>query len=543
MRPRASRSEEMRNVASRAALALWLALSGCEPAPRAQGAISREPPARQAPSHYLGEWFPIADGQCRVTLAQAALTEPRARAKGAVAEDVHVVETRWECRTRDDARVSPRALFPELTSVLRWVDASSESHPPSERTLLTHRADDALVFEVAPDRTGLVRPRHYDAHSGEPEGTRERQRAHLNVEIEGRRVVIAAWPRSHDDALDRFLDSLARTLATEVPFETLTETGEAHDSLVDAAALTRRAIALFGPRRLVVQAIETVEGQPRVTFGLEQLAHPGSVPSLRFELTRGAASWSLLRLLDPESVRVSLDCTEARRRLQARADDLRWTRVHAPQATTKDGPKQAKTDEAVCNALSVILPSSCDETDPKLLAEALRVGTRCSATSELGLDPSEPAPLPPDLQITLMRGRAASSLDRQPRYTLTMARDGRVRFTGRAWVNTHAPREGRTSERLLGALYGQLLRIAWFTRPVREERRRCGLEDEGRGDVFSVRAFGRTHAVRDRDGCRGPFTESELDLLRRAIERTAAVEAWTTPGAASDAQIWLVAAE
>jgi hypothetical protein len=64
--------------------------------------------------------------------------------------------------------------------------------------------------------------------------------------------------------------------------------------------------------------------------------------------------------------------------------------------------------------------------------------------------------------------------------------------------------------------------------------------------VIRVVADGRDRVVRDRDGCRAPFSAHELGALRRAIEHAGGVAAWTAPspdGVIRDDQIWVVAAE
>lgn len=536
-------------------LALLLVLLGCGPhEPRRAGA----PPSPATPTHYLDEWFELGDAsqtRCRLTAAEPALTELATPSEGLVAEDLHVVSASFACESAGGAAVSVH----DLAARMAWVDEARAPHAHSTRTKLSRvkpgqRAPEQLVFEVPEGREGLLRARTYDAKTGEPAGTRELRGARLRVtraavspasgiassaaasmlgtaakQADAAPLVIAPWPRLHDRALDAFLDRLARTLATDAPFETLSASPEGHAALASASTLYKRVYERFTPKLLAVRAIENLEGQPRLTLTLESSAAAAPIASFEFELTLHQGEPSIVRQLDLEAAKRALDCAVDKTDFAARAE-----RARAEQKSA-----------TFCNALGVLLPLHCGATDPALLADALRIGTRCGNDGELGLDIHEALAAPLDFEVKLRTGRASgSSLDSVPRYAVTIARSGQVRFEGQQWVGARGAHEGRTSDALLSALAGLVARLGWFDRPAAEGAR-CASSDE-RGDVLTVRAGGRERSVRDRDGCRGGFSSADLTVLRRAIERVGAVKVWTAPSFSPlerDAEIWVVAAE
>jgi hypothetical protein len=491
------------------------------------------------PTHFLDEWFAVGGGRCRLTAAEPALTEPAKTVAGQVAEDLHVVDASFACEDAEGATVSVHRLPAQLS----YVDEARGVHAPSTRTKLGLRQRDHVLFEVPAGQDGLLRARTYDARTGEPTGARERRAARLVVaqavpgsraeapasraEQPGTLTAIAPWPRLHDHALDSFLDRLAHTLATEAPFETLSDSPEGHAAVARATELYQRALTKLAPRLLAVRAIESREGQPRLTLRLEAGSTSAPVVSFEFELVVHAGEPTIVRLLDLAATQNDLEC----------ALDLRDVRARGERALSE------QHTSTFCNALGVALPGSCSSADQTLLRDALRIGTRCGRDGELGLDVHEPAPAASDFEVRLRRGRGQGVLDSAPRYTVTLMRSGLVRFDGQHWVSARGAHEGRTSQALLSALSGLVLRLGWFDRPPHDVAR-C--PNDERGDSISVRAAGRERSVRDREGCRGSFSAEELALLRRVIERIGAVNVWTTPALSPlerDAEIWVVAAE
>ena len=485
-----------------------------------------------APTHFLDEWFALGSGRCRLNAAEPALTEPEKTLPGRVAEDLHVVDASFACEDAEGATIS----LHKLPARLSYVDEAGGVHAISTRTKLGRRQRERVLFEVPAGQDGLLRARTYDARTGEPTGPRERRAARLLVapEAPGARgdepttaIAIAPWPRQHDRALDSFLDRLAHTLATEAPFETLSDSPEGHAAVASATELYQRALKELAPKLLAVRAIESREGQPRLTLRLETGSTSAPVASFEFELVLHDGEPTIVRLLDLAATRSDLECALELRDLFARGE-----RARSEQHTG-----------TFCNALGVALPGSCVGADQTLLRDALRIGTRCGHDGVLGLDVHEAVPAPSDFELRLRRGRAQGALDSAPRYAVTLARSGLVRFEGQHWVSARGTHEGRTSEALLSALSGLVLRLGWFERPA-PDAARC--TNDERGDLISVRAAGRERSVRDREGCRGGFSADELMVLRRAIERVGALHVWTTPALSPlerDAEIWVVAAE
>lgn len=541
-----------------------------------------------APTHYLDEWFAVGTARCRLTGAEHALTEPIQPPAGRVAEDLHVVDATFACEDASGATVAvstlplrmsysdeqlglhPPSTRTKLGQALRARGTTRDSSSLARATrgaalaarggLRVDTPPDHVLFEVPAGQDGLLRARSYDARSGDPTGARERRAARLLISplapsaqsheradgVQGAALetlatpraraeaapsaastVLAPWPRLHDRALDSFLDRLAHTLAVETPFETLSDSPEGHAAIASATELYQRALSLLSPKLLVVRAIESREGQPRLTLRLESGVTGAPLASFEFELVLHDGEPTIVRLLDVEATRDELDCALELRDLRARSE-------------------RARSDSRAavyCNALGVSLPGACPDADRALLKDALRIGTRCGRDGELGLDVYESDSAPSDFEVRLRRGRADGALDSAPRYTVTLTRSGQVRFDGQQWVAAPGAHEGRTSTALLSALSGVVHRLGWFERPA-PDASRCASDE--RGDVISVRAGGRERSVRDRAGCRGAFSADELSLLRRAITRVSALDVWTVPALspfAPDAEIWVVAAE
>ena len=501
----------MKHALATCVLALGYAVAAC-----GRAAPPPPPPARApAPTHYLDEWFDVGAARCRIERAERTLLEQHV-GEGQVAEDVLMVDTRWACIDAAQKAVDVATLLPKHGPV-SWLDDRHATHLRSPR----RGARNHVYFAVPTQHDGLLRPRKFDAGSGAPEGTRELREARITL---AGHVVVAPWPRIHDQRLDARIDQLVRTLATDAAVDAPGE----RDALALASAVYRSARATFAPRRVALRRLETVEGQPRLVLGFERSTSEQLLAQrfeLAFELAIDADGPRVLRMIDPEGARAQLACAEARRSLAAR--------VARPGT------------DAQCNVVKTLLPGRCDELSPALLAQALEVGTRCGDAGAVGLDPDDVSVVAPrDLEVQLRRGRSLASLDRSPRYQLTLRADGEVHFQGEHWVSRIGPSSGRTSARLLGALYAHVMRLGWFERPEPHTTRRCHADEYG--DVLRIHADGRERGVRDREGCRQGFSARELESLRLAIERVGGVDAWTAPGVElgrREDQIWVVAAE
>ncbi len=485
-----------------AELALLAALSAC--------AAEVKPVAKPIPepTHYLGETFQIADAECQLVRALPALTEPRLRPIGRPPEDIAVVAVELACKP---------VHAKSLPLKLRWIDDFGREYGASTRTALTERTPDASIFEVPRAQSGVSTSRRYDAKTGDPRGQRERRRARLIAEDDEHSVVIAPWARRHDANFDAFLDRLARTLAGGAPFDTLSDSEQGHSAIRAAAELYQRVL----PRaeQLVVRT-----ALPQITLALEQ-AGGAELTSFQFQLELERAEPRVAGALGLDFSRTAVQCTEDGASVRARVEQLR------PRAGD-------------CNALGTLLPGECAEQDATLLRDALRVATLCELDAKLGLD-TRAAAAPADFELRLRRTRTFARMERAPHYGLVVQRNGRVLFDGQQRIKAVGAHEGRTSYQMVAALAERFVRMGWFER---QSEQACRATDD-RGDVIEVRMAGRTRGLRDRDGCRGGFTARELELTRAAIERAVGVEAWldepapSTPRAARDSEIWVVAAE
>lgn len=502
------------------AIALIATLGCHDPAP----SVAPASPER-GPTQYLDEWFTLGHARCRVAAVERILVEQRS-GNGRLPEDVFMVDARWVCEAAG-GRAVPVAEVLQKAGAIAWVDDRGVAHARASARP-GEPAEGHLRFAVPAERDGLPRPRKYDAVTGAPQGPRELRRARLTVRTAEAEIAIAPFPRLHEPALDRLLDALVRALVTTEPVDALARDERARTSLREARQLVQEARGLFGPQLVALASLSEQEGQPRLVLTLERSHTEESIAkSLRFvfELALVAGSPTVLRLIDPEGMRQRLGCVAARRALLSR---IGQRALHGP----------------VCNVSALFLPGSCEEADPDLLAEALRYGGHCGA-DDAPLTPADPSELPDDFAVRVVRGRPRGALDRTPRYALSVVRSGEVRFVGEHWVRSAAQSTGRAPEAALAALYAHIGRLGYFARPD-PERRPSACQGNDQGDVIRVVADGRDRVVRDRDGCRPPFTALELATLRRAIERVAGVDAWTAPapdGAIRDDQIWVVAAE
>ncbi|HEX5660455.1 MAG TPA: hypothetical protein VFX59_24840 [Polyangiales bacterium] len=457
------------------------------------------PKPTPAPTHYLGETFQLGSAACQLVRAAPALTEPRLRPIGRPPEDIAVVAVALACAAGSN---------------VRWLDDARIEHTPSTRTALSERAPELTVFEVALRSAGASTPRRYDAKTGDPRGTRELRRARLLVD----ELVIAPWPRQHDDTLDGFLDQLARTLASGAPFDTLSDSEEGHAAIRAAAELYQRIVARSD--QLVVRTI----GLPRITLALEQ-AGGAELTSFQLELDLSRGQPRVLRAHGLDTSRADVQCSEDAASVRARVEQL-------------------KPREGDCNALGTLLPGSCPEQDPTLVRDTLRVSTHCELDPALGLDTRAPA-APADFELRFRRTRTFARMERAPHYGLVVQRNGRVLFDGQQRVKALGAHEGRTSYQMVAALADRFSRTGWFER---QDGETCRASDD-RGDQLEVRMNGRARTLRDRDGCRGGFTARELELARAAIERAVGMGAWlddpgpSTPRTMRDSEIWMVAAE
>lgn len=504
---------------------LLAALCACQPPPDRKA--SARAPAVEAPTHYLGESFQIAGAHCRLLTAEPALTEPRARPIGRPPEDLSVVALQMRCEDAQGEQVS----IDKLPCRLRWLDDSAGEHLRSTRSLLSERDPERIVFEVPSERAGVPRPRRYDAKSGDPLGARERRQARLAIEEpddSARRIaLIAPWQRLHDGGFDVFLDRLARTLASDAQFDTLSDGERGHAAIRSAAELYQRVVARA--ERLVVSALDLRDNGGTATLTLERGGSgQRALANFVFEL-QGSREPKVVQLLALDETRNAVQCVEQRAQLAAKLES-------APATTAGD-----------CNLLGIVVPARCQDVEPALLRDALRVGTHCMAGDAalgLKLGAGEPAR---EFELRYRRGRAFASLDRAPRFALSISRNGRVQFEGQQRVSAQGVHEGRTSAQLVAALADLVQRVGWFTR--QEANGRVCTANDDRGDSFDVRLDGRERMLRDREGCRGGLSERELAQVRRAIERVAGVAPWvrvpepSQPSSRREAEIWMVAVE
>jgi hypothetical protein len=336
---------------------------------------------------------------------------------------------------------------------------------------------------------------------------------------------------------------LARALAGGTPLASLARDAEAERGLEELATIYDEVRRRFQPARLELSDLSARSaGERAITLSLTRPRnHESAFEVARFVLTLSQTEAGALRVRsfdNRDAARNALDCDGLK-------DDLRRALTLLPPAS-----KHGQT----CNALGLLLPAPCNELEAPLLSRALAVGARCGEPFETRVEARGPArkpnkaktgALPSDFQITLRRGRPQSGLDRSPRYVVSLFHGGQVVFHGKHWVESQERADGRTDLGLLACLYEQIRALDFFARRGGEySAERCSPTDE-QGDVMTVVAGDRQRMVLNRDGCRGPFSESELTDLRRQIERIAGLSAWTQKGLANiadrEAEQWAIA--
>lgn len=494
------------------------------------GCIEREKPREKPLSRAadvtvcLREDFAVTERvTCQVTSAEPVLTEV---ANQAPFEDLLVAKLTLACRDEQGRELSAREALPEA-AILSVRDTSGHYHAPSLRTRISEHEPDALVFEV-PDATLILpTPHRYAAESGERLGKRAVDAGALRITLHERVVDVELRERALDAAFARFLDELARSV---------TRPGAADDSspLGRVRALYVAARERFQPRVLALRDAAEHDGALRITLALEDSPlrdAPHPVASFVLHAKRSADGvFALTELVDAESTKHVIACAD---------------RLHALDEEVEQAFRKADKGrrDVTCNALGVLVPGPCPEGG-KLLADALALREACVALPALGR--VQGRKVPDDFQLTLRRGKKGSGLDREPRYVLALFAGGQVVFHGRHWVSALGRSDGRTTQAVLAALYARFQELAWFERRGGSWDPANCAPDQVLGNVLTLHAGGRQRMIVDRDGCRGPFTKTELDALMAAVESAAGLNAWTTPKPGyvdTGVEVWTIADE
>jgi hypothetical protein len=175
-----------------------------------------------------------------------------------------------------------------------------------------------------------------------------------------------------------------------------------------------------------------------------------------------------------------------------------------------------------------------------VLVAALFVGgcwTGTDAPAPVTPPTRTPAPQPLHLRVQLER---TPCLGACPAYTVTIAGDGRVTWSGRSNVLAIGSRQGRVTHRELEQLSRLIDRARFFERneygnlPAKPECTTTGTTTtcsfsaavsictDSPHAIVRVRRDGRTHAI-DNDHC---TARPELDALEDYIDRIANTDAW-----------------
>ncbi len=477
-----------------------------------------EPPL---PTWMLGEHFPIGVVSCRVDEAQARVTEARDNSgTQRVSPDVHVLTVSLVCQTGAGEPVSPQSALPPATVIL-LSSAQGTWIAPTSRTWLNEEQPELLVFEVPVVETFVARTRRFDAVTGQRKTTIDTRFGKLVLQTPQQKAEILLRERGVDGSFERALDRLMMQLAQGAATQegALQVAHDMHRSIMEHAA----------GRQITAQPVRSAQGLPlTLTLSYDQSARELSsagLRTLRLELAPSEDRNTLLvqAIADRELLERALRCERERYELGTRAAS-----AYATHGKVAD-----------CHVLGLLLPGPCDATDQALLTQAVDVLGRCIEPKTLRAKGLPPA----DFQLTLRRGRTSSALDRTPRYTVALFAEGQVVFHGRHWVNSLGRSDGRTSPQALAGLYQHMRGLDWFDRKGGEwSADDCSTDDE-QGNVVTLHAGGRERMILDRPGCRGPFSEQELDELRVLIEAAAGVSSFTRQRAMyadPEAQIWTV---
>lgn len=479
---------------------------------------------------YLHEPFRAGEGQaastCRIDDAALSLTEspvlpyPGAR----VRPDVRAVTLTLRCEDAQHHERPPSEALPR-NAVLLLVHGRERWAP---RPRLDDDPEELLRFELPDlDADVLTTPRRYDADTGTLSVPHERHVARLRLEAGARTVEVVLRARAQNAALDSFLDRLLPALTTDTSLRGLFANPDGEAALSELRTVYRAVRERFRFAR--VELGEIAQGSANellLTLHAQRpRARAHSFEVARFVLEVAVAPDGTLgvrRFANAEAERARLACGGLE-------EDLAQAIASAPRSESGEN----------CNVLGVLVPQRCADLSPKLLSRALEVGSRCRVSDALETRRDK---LPPDFQLTLRRGRAAR-LDHDPRYVVTLFHQGQVVFHGRHWVRSRERSDGRTDPALLSGLWAHVQALELFARRGGAPKPSCSPTDP-HGDVINVRAYDRERMLVNRDGCRGPFSESELIQLRNHVEQVAAVSAWTEPAPASmdgDVEHWAVA--
>lgn len=504
----------------RAPLLLLFASAACDPSPRPKAAQPEPAPAQQL---FLRQWFALPAGgrakRCRVNEAHQVLAEspqlPYAEAH--VRPDVPAVQLVMACEDGAGHPVPSRDALPLDANLLLVHGNTARAPRPSAES----DAPDSLVFELSDTQTQYVQsPRRYAADTGEPVVARETALGRLRIKARSLALDVVLREAFQDAAFDRLIDSLASGLARNNALDALALGDEGASALRDVAKIYHDVRARFQPARLELARAEAQDAAIQITLSLTRpRAHARLFEVARLSLGLARAADGTLRVAsfdNRSAARNALQCEQLEETL---AHDLAGLRP------------ASNTGAESCNALGILLPSECRDVEPGLLSRALSVGARCRAL--LHEAPEGKTRVPEDFQLTMRRGRSAHGLDREPRYVVSLFHQGQVVFHGRHWVTSKERSDGRTSLALLAGLYERIQRLDWFERRGGQYNLDGCVPSEDDGDVITVIAHGSQRMVLSRDGCRGPFSESELTSLRRHVELVAGITGWTEPQRAS----------
>ncbi len=484
---------------------------------------------------YLDEWLPVGNGRrCRVEEAEQVLTEPLSESeRPKVLPDIHALRLEIACSDESGAAV---ALDHALPRDAHWFlrTANGTAKPPSLRTKLSSSDPEALVFELPAQAAPLPAPRSYDLENGHALfSSHDDTGFRLSLESAGEQRQIVLRKRALDAALDAWLSALAAQLTDS---GTGNNTGKAPlppKDLDQLRELYRSLRERFLPTRLSLESIESQGEQLDLTLRLDRARTPDApspVATLRFTLPQDAARYfEDARLREVSDGRKAVACQEANAKLRARI------------------PAALAPDES-CNLLGLVLPVRCEKLPDDFKRDALALRTRCVPELEHAVrTTSNSVQVPSDLQVTLRRGRKASTaFDHSPRFVLSVFGNGATVFHGRSFVNGVGRSDGRTSQRLLQRLMRELKELDFFARRGGEWSKTGCSTDNPRGDVLSVHGAGKARMVLDRDGCRGPFSAAELAALSALIEQVAGTSGWIEPESAPDTRPvseWVVSAD
>jgi hypothetical protein len=493
-----------RAPAAALALSCWLALPACNDG---RAARSERAPEVATTRVFLGDDFEVSPAaRCRVTSARLVLTEPSVpEGESQPAEDVLVTRLELACRDAREQPIEARAALTDA-ALIRLADSRGRELAPSPRTRETEHTPEALVFELDGAADVLPRPRRFDPGSGAALAAPEQGVGTLHVKLHDRHIAVLLRESFRDARLDRFLSRTALALAQGTADEPLARIGKLHAQVIER----------FAPRALTLRRVEPHDTGLRVELALEEARRPGAPePVLVYALVLAPGA-------DGELALQAVDEPEGAARTVACADELAALEQHVARAF-----REAPSDrQPTCNLLGALVPGACPTLAPELVTRIVSTRARCIALPRLGKERDQ---VPADFQLTVRRGKQLRGLDRDPRYVLALYAEGQVVFHGRHWVSATERRDGRTSQEALAAIHARFRALDWFERRGGDwDAERCSPEDD-LGNLLTLVAGGSQRMVVDRDGCRGPFTRSELAALIDAVETASGLSAWTAP--------------